>query len=127
MKNYIYLRAFIDSPNSLDPGDRFIELLDTHLQAIASAESVEIKRYYKINNYLEIFAILKTFSNDNNLIDSFNIIKEEIGTGWIDSGETNLDPEAIWVKNKNQDSSFFVDDIVWANLCFCSDYQEEDL
>jgi hypothetical protein len=124
MNKYIFLRVFINSPSELKSGHEFVNLLSIHLEDIATPESTNVERYYKIPDYVEIFMILVPVVIDNDLIDSFHAIKEKLGNGWSDQGTTILYPEGIWIGNKN--NVFFADNVMWANLGFSTDYEEND-
>jgi hypothetical protein len=124
MKYTTYLRVFIDSPNQLDLGYKFVDSLIVHLRDIANIEETEVERYYKISSQIKITTLILPIKTDNSLIDNFYIIKEKLGSGWSDEGTTILCPNAIWVKNES--NIFFTDNVVWANLGMGMDSEESE-
>jgi hypothetical protein len=124
MKYTTYLRVFIDSPNQLDLGYEFVDLLGVHLRDIANIEEADVERYYKISSHVKVTTLIAPINTDNSLIDNFQIIKEKLGSGWSDEGTTILCPNAIWVKNES--NIFFTDNVVWANLGTGMDSEETE-
>jgi hypothetical protein len=84
MNNPLYLRAFVDSPENLDPANEFANLLATHLQDIVEINIKSIERYYKITELVEVFVIFSYINLDEKILDTFEKILDKLGDEWID-------------------------------------------
>lgn len=106
MKSRIFLRIFVEV-QAEDAASEIAKAIATIASRFSEIKDQSISKYWKINEYYEIFLNL---CPKNQLETDYKGLLSELGSGWESSG----DFESIW--NYGEDRVFIDNSVRWAHL-----------
>ncbi|MFZ5759523.1 MAG: hypothetical protein ACOY32_07835 [Thermodesulfobacteriota bacterium] len=103
----VFLRLFAEEPSeeaAHNVADRILDLLKGHALHL----DIQVKKYWKIPEYYEIFFRLSPLTGSSDIISEIASI---LGKGW-EKQQASL--ESIW--NPGPESSFKINSVRWAHI-----------